>query len=103
MRDGVILLFYDLCTENKDYRCEYRNFVKYLKSEGYMPLQESVFFKYIRNVSMAKFGLDRIGDIPITQGNVFCLVLSYGTFKKMVVLRGSIPDFDSIKSPYVYL
>lgn len=78
----MILLFYDLCTENKDYRCEYRNFVKYLKSEGYMPLQESVFFKYIRNVSMAKFGLDRIGDIPITQGNVFCLVLSYGTFKK---------------------
>lgn len=103
MRDGVILLFYDLCTENKDYRCEYRNFVKYLKSEGYMPLQESVFFKYIRNVSMAKFGLDRIGDIPITQGNVFCLVLSYETFKKMVVLRGSIPDFDSIKSPYIYL
>ena len=99
----MILLFYDLCTENKDYRCEYRNFVKYLKSEGYMPLQESVFFKYIRNVSMAKFDLDRIGDIPITQGNVFCLVLSYGTFKKMVVLRGSIPYFDSIKSPYIYL
>lgn len=103
MRDGAILLFYDLCTENKDHRCEYRNFVKYLKSEGYISLQESVFFKYIRNVSMAKFSLDRIGKMPITQGKMFCLVLSYRTFKKMVVLHGGIPDFDSIKAPYIYL
>ena len=103
MRDGVILLFYDICTESSNFRYEYRNFVKNIKKEGYRPLQESVFFKYIRNVTMSKYDLERIRKIHITQGNVFCLVLSYQTFKKMEALHGNIPDLESIKAPYIYL
>ena len=103
MRDGVIMLFYDISTEKSSYRYEYRNLVKSLKREGYKPLQESVFFKYIRNVSMSKYDLNRVNKIHITQGNVFCLVLSYQVFRKMVALHGVLPDLDSIKSPYVYL
>ncbi len=103
MRDGVILLFYDISVDSSAGRREYRDFVKKLKSEGYRPLQESVCYKYIRNVSMAKYEINRIRGIQITQGNVCCLTIGYGVFQSMVAVQGELPDFDAIRAPYIYL
>lgn len=43
MRDGVVLLFYDVSVGEKEARREYRELFKGLKRDGYMQLQKSVF------------------------------------------------------------
>ncbi len=58
-----LLLFFDLPTKTKQDLREYRSFVKYLKNDGYLRVQYSVYAKLCINKDSAKqqqIGLKRM-------------------------------------------
>lgn len=102
MRNGVVLLLFDVSAQTKSNRKEYRTLVKTLKREGYVSLQESVFYKYIRNISMYSYEVRRIKELSITDGDVYSLPLSFRLFSKMTAIHGLLPDMERIKAPFMY-
>ena len=102
MRDGVVLLLFDVSSETKNNRKEYRTLVKTLKREGYLSLQKSVFYKYIRNISMYPYEVRRIKELRITEGDVYSLPLSFRLFSKMIAIHGELPDMERIKTAFLY-
>ena len=102
MRDGVVLLFYDVSVGEKEARREYRELFKGLKRDGYMQLQKSGFYKYIRNISMYCYEVERIRKMRITQGEVYCIPMSFQNFMRMEALHGQLPDMEMIRSPFWY-
>lgn len=102
MRDGVLLLFYDVSAQTKADRAAYRKLFKTLRKEGYMMLQESVFYKYLRNLAMYPYEVARIKELEIGNGDVFCLPLGFRSFSRMIAIHGNLPDMQHIASPVWY-
>lgn len=103
MRDGVIIVFFDLPVKSNTEKKAYRDFRNYLLREGYRSLQKSVYFKYLRNMSMADYYIKDLEVNSPQTGEIFTLCSNYKCFKSMYAISGELPDFDKISSPVIIL
>lgn len=85
MRDraGVLLLFFDFPMTTKQERKKYTAFRKYLKRSGFLPLQESVYVKYLRNASSASREIEKIGQYATEENRISVLALKIAEYLKM--------------------
>lgn len=102
-RTGVLLLFYDISVETKKGKMQYRELKKELKKEGYLTLQKSIFYKIVSNISMSSYEINRIKSIVVTDCNVLCLPLSFGTFEKMISIKGELPNFVELRENTMFI
>ncbi len=90
---------FDLPSTKNIYKKHYRKFIKILKSNGYIRMQESVFVKLLFNISFAKSEIGKITLPP--EGDVRVLTLSLNNFKKMTALLGENFDFHIFSDDFV--
>jgi len=88
-----ILLFFDLPTLKTEQRRAYRQFRKWLISEGFIMLQESVYSKLAMNINSSKLIIDNIRKHKTEEGNIQILVISEKQFNKIELIVGT-PQTD---------
>lgn len=84
----VILLFYDIPNTNKEEQKKYLKFNKYIKSIGFIMMQESV---YIMNINTKERYMTIKRDLKITapiNSNIRSLLITNNVFEKVEVISG---------------
>lgn len=71
-----ILVLFDLPMETKTQRKTYRELIKFLKSEGYIRIQFSVYAKICINFLATKTAIKRLEKIAPTEGNIRYMVIT---------------------------
>jgi CRISPR-associated protein Cas2 len=79
-----IILFFDLPVTTKAEVNIYRNFIRYLKSDGFIMLQYSVYTKLCINASSAKTVTKRIKKNTPANGDVRYLIITEKQFQSIV-------------------
>lgn len=79
-----LLLFFDLPTKTKQDLREYRSFVKYLKNDGYLRVQYSVYAKLCINKDSAKKAANRVKANAPIKGDIRFMVISENQYLSMV-------------------
>lgn len=77
-----ILLLYDLPSVTNADKKIYRNFVKYLTTEGFIRIQESVFIKACLNANAVKTCKTRIRQNSPAKGSIRLFVLTEENYQK---------------------
>ena len=92
MRDrrNVLMVFFDLPATSKKARKAYRDFIKFLKNNGYLMMQESVYIKLLHYDSNAAAEISDVEKNAPAEGNVMVMKLSYSQFSKMKQIRGAV-------------
>ena len=89
---GVILLFFDLPVLTSGQRRQYRKFMKYLKSSGFIRLQESVYVRLQRSVKSTQYNITDIRNNAPDEGYIMVLPLTVNTFSKLTSVIGTTFD-----------
>jgi CRISPR-associated protein Cas2 len=82
------LLMFDLPVETANQRREYRKFVKFLKKEGFIMFQESIYVKLSINESGVKLLKERIKCMLPSKGLVSMITVTEKQFQNMDFLQG---------------
>lgn len=82
------LLFFDLPTLTTEDRKNYRVFVKYIKTNGFYMLQESVYCKMSIDSHMANVTINKIQNNVPKEGNIMILTVTEKQFSSMKILLG---------------
>ncbi len=88
-----ILLFFDLPTLTIEQRRDYRKFRKWLVSEGFIMLQESVYSKLAMNSNSAKLIIENVRRHKTEEGNIQILLISEKQYNKIELIVGT-PQTD---------
>ena len=83
-----ILLFFDLPTETSKDKREYRKFVKFLISEGFIRIQFSVYCKLCINSNSARTISKRIKN-AIPKGDVRYIIISEQQYQDITNINDS--------------
>lgn len=83
-----ILLFFDLPTTTSSDLKQYRKFRKYLISNGFVMIQESVYVRLLLNLGMAKYMCDNLVKNKPKSGLVQVLIITEAQYNRMVFLVG---------------
>ena len=91
------LLFFDLPRETSKEVREATRFVKDLKKEGFIMLQESVYCKLLLNMSTFESIRKRIEKIKPVKGNIMLLTITEKQFAsiEMVLGKSMHKEYDS--------
>lgn len=92
------MLFFDLPTITCENRRSYRKFIKYLKAEGFIQLQESVYTKLVLNHSAELLLMKRLKDMRPPSGLVQVLTVTEKQFASMTDITGSGKEHPEISS-----
>lgn len=84
-----LLLFFDLPVETNAQKREYRKFVKYLTSEGYIRVQYSVYSKLCINNDSAETASKKVKRSAPKEGDIRFLVITENQYKNIVDLNDS--------------
>ena len=79
-----LIVFFDLPTLTPTDRRNYRQFIKYLDSEGYVMIQFFVYSKVCINNDAASTATKRVMQESPTQGDVRYLVVTENQYQKIV-------------------
>lgn len=82
------LLFFDLPTLTNEHRKSYRDFVKFIKTNGFYMLQESVYCKMSIDNHTADVTINRIKNNVPKEGNIMILTVTEKQFSSMKILLG---------------
>ena len=93
-RKAVLLLMFDLPAVTSEDHKEYQHFMKALRQNGFLRLQESCYLKLIRNVSSVNTAIETIKKKLPKQGNVSILPLNLNEFAGMRCLCGEPFDME---------
>lgn len=85
---GVLLLLFDLPSVTLPQKREYRKFMKYIKSVGFICLQESVYVKLQRTTEATQYDIEDIKRNNPKEGSVMILPLTVAGFSKLTSLSG---------------
>lgn len=91
-----LILFFDLPVETSAQRKQYCIFRKYLISEGYLMLQESVYAKLVTNDGAAGAAIMRLRKHRPPQGLVQVLKVTEKQFATMVYITGNREAYDEV-------
>lgn len=83
-----LLIMFDLPTESKADLREYRRFSKYLKNEGYVMVQYSVYSKLCINTDSATTAVRRLEINSPFEGDVRYLVITEKQYQSIVKIHG---------------
>lgn len=84
-----LMVLFDLPTETKLHLKRYRDFVKYLKSEGYIRLQYSVYSKLCINSDSVRTAEKRLLVHAPAEGDVRFLIVTERQFQNIANINGS--------------
>ena len=82
------LLFFDLPSVTLEEKRYYRKFVKFIKSIGFIMLQESVYYMLSINQQNAEMKLFSIRSMLPPNGNVMTLMVTEKQFSNIKILLG---------------
>lgn len=88
MNNRIIMVMFDLPNKEKEERVAYRKFYKYLKSNGYNFVQESVYVKLLRNFVVIESEISKLYEVAPTKGTVMALPMNLNQFKKIRTVCG---------------
>ena len=98
-KEGFLILFFDLKTSNTT-KFVYKFKTNVIKN-GFIKLQESVYFKYYKNITLSKYTIKTINKY-IKQGyDIKFIQLSYKQFLKMNKYSSIAVDLTNIVSNIV--
>lgn len=86
-----IMLFFDLPRDTHDQRAAATKFVKKIKEEGFMMLQESVYTRLLLNPTAIGTIKARLQKIKPKEGNIMMLIVTEKQFGSMEYLLGQAP------------
>lgn len=101
MRESVILVMFDLPTDKPEVRRKSARFRKRLLRLGYLMLQESIYYKMIKNVSSLDSEQKQVEQILPDVGNVQFLPLPLRQFMEMTPLLGNGFDFERLTASVI--
>ena len=84
-----LMVLFDLPTETKLHLKRYRDFVKHLKSEGYIRLQYSVYSKLCINSDSVRTAEKRLLVHAPAEGDVRFLIVTERQFQNIANINGS--------------
>lgn len=87
-----ILVFFDLPVRTARQRKDYRLFRKFLLSDGYLQLQESVYSKLVINDGVAGYAVDRLRRNRPPAGLVQVMRVTEAAYATMEYVTGDEPD-----------
>ena len=79
-----LLLFFDLPVETGPQKRNYRQFIKFLKTEGYIRMQYSVYSKLCINSNAADTAAKKARSSCPSDGDIRFLVITEGQYQKIV-------------------
>lgn len=82
------LLMFDLPVETANQRREYRRFIKFLKKEGFIMFQESIYVKLSINESGVKLMKERLKAHVPAKGLVSMITITEKQFQNIDFLQG---------------
>lgn len=91
-RQSLIIVIFDLPTDDAVQRRAATSFRKFLKVSGFMQMQLSVYVKRIKNVSTAKAEFDKLRRNSPAIGSVFAWKVSERNFREIQTICGH--DFN---------
>lgn len=83
-----MIVLFDLPTETSEQRHAYINFRKWLKMDGYMMWQYSIYVKSIRNLSMAPKEYEKLRKNAPLSGDIKAWHVSERNFRSIQQIRG---------------
>lgn len=87
-----LILMFDLPVETSKNRRDYRTFIKYLKTNGYLRLQYSVYSKLVMNRNVLKFHENKLMSNTPANGKIQTIVVTENQFTSMKYLVGEPSD-----------
>ena len=94
INDGYMLLIYDIPNKDKLDHKKYITFRKRIIRNGYIMIQESVYYKYLRNIKSKAIEEKYISSISIDNSNVITLALPKWHFNNIKCICGSFSIVD---------
>ena len=82
-RRGIVLLFFDLPSIEKQDRRTYNKFIREVKRNGYIRFQESVYIKLLHNIAHAADEKTVIRRIAPEKGFVSVMCMTLKQFRSM--------------------
>ncbi|MDD7280619.1 CRISPR-associated endonuclease Cas2 [Floccifex sp.] len=82
-----IILIFDLPVETKMQQKSYRQFIKFLKNEGFIRIQYSVYSKLCINKDSAKTESKRISMNAPIEGDIRYLIVSENQYQNIINLN----------------
>lgn len=89
-----IIIFFDLPTITHQDRKEYRKFRKYLISEGFIMMQQSVYCKLVLNSTVKQSVMQRIKRNKPKKGLVQSLVITEKQFSSIDYIVGETNNIE---------
>lgn len=84
-----MLVFFDLPTLTQQDKKRYRNFRKFLISEGFVMVQYSMYSKLVLNTTTSKLLLERLKKVTPADGLVQVMTITEKQYASMEYLTGS--------------
>ena len=91
-----VLLFFDLPSVTKKDLKEYRKFVKFLTSDGFLRIQYSVYCKLCINTDSAQTEIRRVRTNSPSVGDVRLMAITENQFQKIININESHTLQESI-------
>lgn len=85
-----LVLFFDLPVETANNRKDYRDFRKGIIKEGFIMLQESVYYKLVINRTAMEYSKNRVKKLCPKEGSIFCLTVTEKQFNSMDIFCGEL-------------
>ena len=93
---------YDVKMITKEDRKEYVKFNKYIKSKGFNMLQKSIYFKYIRNLSLSNYCINNVISNSPVNANIKIIKLTYNEFEKINMFTNDLIDLSIYRDNILY-
>ena len=88
------MLSFDLPTVTETEKANYRKFNSYLKKNGYVLYQESLYFKLLGNISNSSAEIRKVSLNAPPDGDIVALPLTIGEISKIRTIRGNGINLD---------
>ena len=92
------IVFFDLPTDSAEDRRQYRQFRKLLIKEGFIMMQESVYYKLVLNEQSYRAEIERLRKKRPAKGLVQVLRITEKQFTDMIYLAGDAQVAEEVTS-----
>lgn len=83
-----VMILFDLPTDTHENRKEYRSFRKFLLTNGFVMMQESVYSKIVLNSTAATLLCEKVRKNKTSAGLIQMLIVTERQFEKVEIIVG---------------
>lgn len=88
INDGYLILLFDIPTLTSDDKKVYTRFHKGIIKLGFLMYQKSIYIKYIRELKMVSYEINKLNDIAPNVGDVRVIKLTKRQFDSIIIICG---------------